>query len=415
MKNVLIVDDEDSFLLSLTDMFKDCGGKFDILTAGDGKQAIKILEKENVSLVVTDLKMPELDGFGLLSHMSKTTPNTPVIVMTAFGTPDMEDQILDMGAFQYIEKPIEFDLLLTKINEGLTAGTTGHVAGISTASFLQLLEMERKTCTLTIQSEGRRGNLYFKQGELINATTDEHEGQDAAFHIIGWDNVEIDILNMCRKRKKVIDVPMGYILIESARLKDEQDNPQDAEQESGSPSTSEPTTPSIEQTVDELNLEDLDFDGPEIEVKKTTDSPPVTTTATTKDQTKSKNNMVILDSLLEISDVETTEHFLQVVSAIDGVKRVIGLSREGSRLEKSTESNPELDFFLGKVVETSGEYSRTYDFGRMEHLTIAQKDGIKLSILTGPEIILAIEFDAKAPVNDILKEIRPTVNRISAH
>jgi len=347
MKNILIVDDEDSFLLSLVDMFKDCGEKLTIFTAGNGKEAIDVLEKEDINLVVTDLKMPELDGFGLLSHMSKANPNTPVIVMTAFGTPDMEDNVLDMGAFQYIEKPIEFDRLLTQINEGLVAGTTGHVAGISTASFLQLLEMERKTCTLTIKSEGRTGYLYFKLGELINASTEGLEGQDAAMHVICWDNVAIDIVNMCRKRKKVIDVPMGYILIESARMKDEIEHPpEDAEREAGSVEEDEleqETAPSsIEQTVDELNLDDMEFETPVIE-----DEAPAPVDQSTETETlamEKDSSMVILDDSLEISDVETVEHFLQVVGTIDGVKTVFGLNSEGSRLKESKGKEPELDF-----------------------------------------------------------------------
>ncbi|PIY21248.1 MAG: DNA-binding response regulator, partial [Deltaproteobacteria bacterium CG_4_10_14_3_um_filter_60_8] len=126
MKKILIVDDEQSFLLSLIDMFQEQKEQFTIITALNGKKAIAILDKEPVDLVVTDLKMPEMDGFALLAHMSKATPEVPVIVMTAFGTPEMEDQILELGAFQYIEKPIEFNVLLSKIREGLKAGSKGH-------------------------------------------------------------------------------------------------------------------------------------------------------------------------------------------------------------------------------------------------------------------------------------------------
>ena len=124
MKNLLLVDDEKSFLLSLEDMLKDSAEKYSVQTANNGKEAVDILEKGNIDLVVTDLKMPEMDGFDLIAYISGSKPNMPVIAMTAFGTPDMENRLMEMGAFQYIEKPIDFPTLLGKIKGGLSKDTS---------------------------------------------------------------------------------------------------------------------------------------------------------------------------------------------------------------------------------------------------------------------------------------------------
>jgi CheY-like chemotaxis protein len=92
VKKVLIVDDEKPFLLSLADGLGAYAKDFEVVTASNGKEAVKVLNSSGVDLVVTDLRMPKMDGFELLAHMSGTYPGIPVIVMTAYGTPAIEIQ-----------------------------------------------------------------------------------------------------------------------------------------------------------------------------------------------------------------------------------------------------------------------------------------------------------------------------------
>src|SRR5512140_824002 len=105
MKNVLIVDDEKSFLLSLLQGLDAYAAEFNALTANNGKAAIEVLRTSTPDLVVTDLKMPEMDGFGLLAYMSKMHPDIPVIVMSAYCTPEIRSRLKDLGAFTILEKP----------------------------------------------------------------------------------------------------------------------------------------------------------------------------------------------------------------------------------------------------------------------------------------------------------------------
>jgi YesN/AraC family two-component response regulator len=79
MKNVLIVDDERPFLLSLTDGLAVYANDFTVVTALNGKEAVKVLDSTEVDLVVTDLRMPKMDGFELLAHMSGQYPNIVVL------------------------------------------------------------------------------------------------------------------------------------------------------------------------------------------------------------------------------------------------------------------------------------------------------------------------------------------------
>lgn len=142
--------------------------------------------------------------------------------MTAFGTPDMEGKLLTMGATQYLEKPLDFDVLADNIRQHVARDDSqGHIKGITLGTFLQFLEMEGKTCTLTVISNERIGSLYCLEGELINAKTETLEGEQAACEIIGWDETEIEINYLCENKTKTIISPLSFVLMESCKMKDE--------------------------------------------------------------------------------------------------------------------------------------------------------------------------------------------------
>ncbi len=221
MKNVLIVDDEKPFLISLSDALGTYAHELNVLTARNGRQALTVLEKTKVDLLVTDLRMPEMDGFELLAQLTSRSYDIPVIVMTAFGTPEIEDRLKLLGITQFIEKPVDFDDLQAKIMGELAASSEGFIHGVTLPAFLQLVDMEKKTCTLTVRSAGRIGYLYFLAGEPVAAETGGLTGEQAAHEIVVWDDVSIEIEGVCRKRGKTIQLPLSHILMEGFRLKDE--------------------------------------------------------------------------------------------------------------------------------------------------------------------------------------------------
>ena len=124
-KKVLIVDDEKPFLDLLEEGFKPYRQEFQLATAGDDRQAIEYLRKNPVDLVVTDIKMPQMDGFELLSYLREFLPEVPVILMTAFGTNDIEERLRAMGASHFLEKPLDFETLAGRIVEELAQSVAG--------------------------------------------------------------------------------------------------------------------------------------------------------------------------------------------------------------------------------------------------------------------------------------------------
>ena len=119
IKYILIVEDEKTFQLTLMDGLRSYEKDFRVLNAENGRIAKDILETLPVDLVVTDLKMAEMDGLDLLSYIRKNHPYMPVIVMTAFGNSELENWLKSVGVFAYLEKPIDLEEFTNKIVSAL--------------------------------------------------------------------------------------------------------------------------------------------------------------------------------------------------------------------------------------------------------------------------------------------------------
>jgi len=224
LKNVLIVDDESSLLFSIEAGFAAFQDKIKIFLAEHGKAAVQILESIAIDLVVTDIKMPQMDGFELLAYMSSRFPEIPVVVISAYGTPDIEAQFKAMGTLRILEKPIDFNELVHTVQEGLSySAQQGSISGISVDSFLQLIEMEEKTCLLEVRNQKReKGLFYFYQGRLHDAVCGDLKGRNAAVEMVMWDNVRLNFNNLSGKKiKQRITTGLMSILMEASRIKDE--------------------------------------------------------------------------------------------------------------------------------------------------------------------------------------------------
>lgn len=246
MKRILIVDDEKPFLLSLQEGLSD-QPEYQVLTALNGQEALEVLKQHKIDLLVTDLKMPVLDGFGLLAQMSGKYPGIPVIVMTAFGTAEIEQRLKQIDNFYYLEKPLDFELFTQTVSEALTAGERSFIRGINLATFLQLVQLEKKTCTLKVKSKTEVGNLYIDQGALLAAETGKLNGEEAAFRIVCWQDAEIEMEPVCRRKEWEIDISIESLLLEAFRREDEK---QEAQRKGVEPCEEKVTDdePSVEET-----------------------------------------------------------------------------------------------------------------------------------------------------------------------
>jgi DNA-binding NtrC family response regulator len=108
-KRVMVVDDEAAVRTSWSRFLAE--NDYEVTTAEDGDKAISSLTQKPVDVVVADLRMPGKDGLELLDWLHMTQPDTKFILMTGYGDEDVERQARELGAFDYLDKPVSPEVL----------------------------------------------------------------------------------------------------------------------------------------------------------------------------------------------------------------------------------------------------------------------------------------------------------------
>ena len=106
---ILVADDETNLRRVLSAQLQRDG--WEVTAVADGEAAIEALREHHIGVVITDLRMPKVDGMALLAHVTETYPDVPVIMITAHGTVDTAVEALKLGAFDYVTKPFDRDEL----------------------------------------------------------------------------------------------------------------------------------------------------------------------------------------------------------------------------------------------------------------------------------------------------------------
>ena len=117
METILIVDDEKNYTAVLSAVLQEEG--FETLSANSGMEALQLCEREEISLVISDMKMPGMDGLELLEEIKKRAPDLPVIIMTAHGTVDKAVEAMQKGAYTFILKPFDNERLVMYAHKAL--------------------------------------------------------------------------------------------------------------------------------------------------------------------------------------------------------------------------------------------------------------------------------------------------------
>jgi two-component system response regulator PilR (NtrC family) len=188
-KSILIVEDEKVLRESLAGLLEEEG--YEVLQAGNGAEAYAIVLERSVSLVLSDVRMPEMDGMELLGRLMQLAPETPVIMMTAYGTVDSAVEAMKAGGWDYLLKPVQFDDLLLKVQRALEFGeltrdrkvmteqmaaeSTFHKLVSESPNMLSLFEQVRKLSTVKssvlLVGESGTGKELFARAIHYNGVT----------------------------------------------------------------------------------------------------------------------------------------------------------------------------------------------------------------------------------------------------
>lgn len=222
-KRVLIVDDEEDLTWTLVKKLSKDSDKFELYCVNSGKEAFDVLNQLPVDLVITDVRMPEVSGLDLLTAIKQKYPSTKVVIMTAYGSADVQKEATERGCFNYIEKPFEINELRQLILDSIAdqRGFTGNISDFQLSDIIQLNCLGRLNSALSVKTEGDEGIIYFREGEIIHAETKQLEGQSAFFSMMSWQGGEFSVLRNKTAPRETISLGWQSLLLEGMRRADE--------------------------------------------------------------------------------------------------------------------------------------------------------------------------------------------------
>lgn len=116
-KSILLADDDVDVVWGLGKCLTRAG--FAVTTAGDGSEAVDMLYSRLFDVIITDVRMPRMNGLALLDWIRANRPNAHVVVMTAFSSPYIKDLCASKGVTLFLEKPVDPDMLISAISGAL--------------------------------------------------------------------------------------------------------------------------------------------------------------------------------------------------------------------------------------------------------------------------------------------------------
>ncbi|MEW6365619.1 MAG: response regulator [Acidobacteriota bacterium] len=226
MTRVLIVDDEAELVRNIANYLGSFGDEFRVSTALTGEDALLILKRGSVDVLVTDVRLPAMDGLDLLRRTMDLSPNTRVLVMTAFASPDLRSLALREGAQRFIEKPLDLDDLRKAVHEAMDLGRgwTGQVGHLDMFDVAQIMALSRKDRTIQVSCQREKGVLRFAEGSLLHASVGDLEGVKAFYRMVDWVGGRFEEIegDAAARYQCNVDLPLTHLLMEAARLRDEQ-------------------------------------------------------------------------------------------------------------------------------------------------------------------------------------------------
>jgi two-component system nitrogen regulation response regulator GlnG len=163
MYKVLIVDDESSVRYSFKRLYED-DSSYVILEAKDGEEALEIVQKEDIDVVVMDIRMPRLNGLEALKQIKAIQPKLFVILGTAYGTTEIAIEAMKYGAYDYLLKPYDVSTLMLLVEKALNLSKM-----MKTQVVINALEEEDFTKDRMIGSSSKMQEIYKLIGQIANS------------------------------------------------------------------------------------------------------------------------------------------------------------------------------------------------------------------------------------------------------
>jgi CheY-like chemotaxis protein len=362
INKVLIVDDEETLTWSMTKTLAKDQGKYELVIANTGSEALKVLQKDPIDVVVTDIRMPDINGLELLSTIRKQYPSTKVIIMTAYGSPEVHKEATRRGSYFYLEKPFEISdirTLILKALEEKRGGFVGQVVDLQLVDIIQMGCLGRFTMSLSVSKGNEEGLIYFQNGEIAHAELGDLEGKEALFSMLEWDEGRFDSQMGISPPKQTITDRWEHLLLEGTRRLDE----------AGATETRDSTV--LLQEVEKA-FEDLD---------------------------KEANRKALLESLLRI------------LSSIDGFQKGIWVDGKGNVLTTDDKEFTEAETSIPMLMFTiASRLSKSLGNAQSLRVTLGHKND-QIAIMQYNHLFLMIFLQGKTTADEFFLATRNILER----
>lgn len=223
-RKVLVVDDEETLTWSMTKTLAKDRDKYELISTNTGTEALQTLQKSRIDVVVTDIRMPDINGLDLLSKIREEYPWTKVIIMTAYGSPEVQEEATKRGSYHYIEKPFEIsDIrnIILKALEEERGGFVGQVLDLQLVDVIQMGCLGRFSMSIAVSRGDEEGMIYFRNGEIVHAKIGDLEGEEALYTMLSWkDGRFISQMGVPIPKETITD-RWEHLLLEGMRRRDE--------------------------------------------------------------------------------------------------------------------------------------------------------------------------------------------------
>jgi CheY-like chemotaxis protein len=224
---ILLLDDDPDVLNLYQEMLLTlhCSPEVHITTSG--ARAMSMLETEQFNVLICDLKMPKMDGLQVISIVRRKYPQLRTVVLTGVADEQMRTRAYALGIDLYLEKPnnsTELNFLLECIESLLGKEAEGGFRGVQSKSLVDLIQLEclsGSSSMLKITNGRLEGRIWIQNGELIDAATQEVEGEEAFKRILSWKAGNFEILPTEAERERKIFTSYQGLLLDSVQAIDE--------------------------------------------------------------------------------------------------------------------------------------------------------------------------------------------------
>lgn len=209
---LLIVDADDLLVEMIETGLSLARPKWKVFAVSGPAEAMRMLEMDSdLDAIITEIEFdhsPER-GKAFIRTVGRRWPEIPIFVMTGHDS----DETRGLDTAETIAKPPDMDFLIGRVDRAIRRQKESWVRGISLPTFLQILELERKTCTVFVSHAGRVGEICFRKGKLIHAKLDSAQGEEALFAILSMREHSLRVIDQC-EAAATISSGLDALLIE---------------------------------------------------------------------------------------------------------------------------------------------------------------------------------------------------------